>query len=51
MFMGVASELLELIRGTRSAPSCSLADGIAALEVVDACRQSAASGQSIRLTA
>lgn len=51
MFMGAASELLELIRGTRSAPSCSLADGIAALEVVDACRQSAASGQSIRLTA
>lgn len=49
MFMGAASELLELIRGTRTAPSCSLADGIAALEVVDACRRSSAIGQTIRL--
>ncbi len=51
MFMGAAAELLELIRGTRTAPSCSLADGTAALEVVDACRQSAANGQFIRLSA
>jgi predicted dehydrogenase len=51
MFMGAASELLELIRGSRSTPSCTLADGIAVLEVVDACRQSAASGRSIHLIA
>ncbi|WP_395739729.1 Gfo/Idh/MocA family protein [Prosthecobacter sp.] len=49
MFLGTAIELLELIRGNRNAPSCSLEDGIAALEVVDACRQSSAQGQSIRI--
>ena len=49
MFIGAAIELLDLIRGIRNAPSCSLEDGIAALEVVDACRQSSAGGKSIRL--
>ncbi len=49
MFLGAAREFVALIRGEKPTPSCSVADGLAVLEMLDLCRQSAASGQSCRL--
>lgn len=46
MFLGAAREFLALIRGEQSTPGCSVADGIAVLEALDLCRQSAATGRS-----
>lgn len=50
MFVGVAQEFLELIAGTRTEPSCTLHDGIRALELVDACRQSTEEGRMITVS-
>lgn len=49
MFLGAARDFLALVRGEQSAPGCSIADGLAVLELLDLCRQSAATGQSCRL--
>ena len=40
MFVGVAEEFLEVIRGDRR-PSCTVEDGLAVMEVIDAARHSA----------
>ncbi len=40
MFLGVAREFLKLINGTLPAQTCTLADGVKTLEVVEACRES-----------
>ena len=50
MFMGVAREYLQLIQGSLGDKSCTVEDGIAALKVVDACRESSASGKHISIT-
>lgn len=49
MFLGADREFLSLVRGERQKPSCTVADGLAALELVDACRKSAASGTAVPL--
>lgn len=49
MFMGVAKEYLAMIDGTLDQTRCSVADGIAALEIVDACRLSSAQGRVVAI--
>jgi len=52
MFLGAARELLALIRDEKSEPlTCTVADGIAALKIVDACRASSDSDRAINLYA
>lgn len=48
MFMGVAREFLDLLAG-RPIKTCSLADGIAVMRLIEAARQSAAEGRRIRI--
>jgi len=51
MFVGAAKELLARVRGGSASPlTCSVADGIRALQIVDACRESSASGRVALLT-
>ncbi|MEW6304501.1 MAG: Gfo/Idh/MocA family oxidoreductase [Verrucomicrobiota bacterium] len=47
MFMGVAQEFLSLIRGETKAYTCGVQDGIYTLQIVDACRASAQTGQAV----
>jgi predicted dehydrogenase len=49
MFVGAAREFLGLVEGRPAERTCAVEDGIAALEVVDACRQSASSGRFVTL--
>jgi predicted dehydrogenase len=49
MFMGATKEFLALILREASACSCGVKDGIHALVLVDACRQSAQTGKAIEL--
>lgn len=49
MFLGVAREFLEIMQGTDTRPTCTLADGLTVLEVLDACRQSHESGCEVIL--
>lgn len=49
MFVRVGQEFLALVKGSTASPSCSVRDGIAALEVVDACRESSRSGKAVLL--
>lgn len=50
MFVGVAKEYLELLKGSAgSKPTCTVRDGIDALKIVDACRESSATGKAISL--
>jgi len=52
MFLGADREFLARIRGAVEPPlTCTVRDGIQALMVVDACRESAASGRTICLPA
>lgn len=51
MFVGAAKEFLARMRGDSASPfTCSVADGIRALRIVDACRESSASGRAVLLT-
>ncbi len=47
MFVAVAREFLEVIDG--QAPSCSIVDGLAVMEVIEAARQSQAQGRLVTL--
>ena len=49
MFLAVAREFLDMIDGRRSDPTCTVTDGLKALEVVDACRKSQATGAEVSL--
>jgi len=49
MFLGAAREFLRLIIGETATPSCSVADGLAVLEILDACRKSAETGAAVAL--
>jgi predicted dehydrogenase len=40
MFLGVAREFLNMLNGRGIDQTCTLADGLRTLEVVDACRES-----------
>ena len=51
MFLGAAREFLELLAGGRRAPSCTAQDGSEVLQVIEAMRESAASGRTIDVTA
>jgi predicted dehydrogenase len=46
MFAAVAAELLDVAAG-RTVPSCTVADGLAALRVVEAARRSSAEGRRV----
>ena len=48
MFLAVATELLDVAAG-RTAPSCTVDDGLAALRVVEAARRSSAEGRRVAL--
>ncbi|MGA0830788.1 MAG: Gfo/Idh/MocA family protein [Nitriliruptoraceae bacterium] len=48
MFTAVAAELIDVAAG-RTAPSCTVADGLAALRVVEAARRSSAEGRRVGL--
>ncbi|MGH2454268.1 MAG: Gfo/Idh/MocA family protein [bacterium] len=50
MFVSAAREFLDVIGGTRTL-SCSIADGYAVLRVIEAIRQSSATGRAVRLEA
>ena len=47
MFMGVARDYMELINGKLVYKCCTVEDGVAALKIVDACRQSSATGRAV----
>ena len=49
MFLGVAREFLEMLNGRRTSHTCTLADGVTVLEVLDACRESNRSGCEVVL--
>jgi len=51
MFVGVARDYLAMIDAELEAKACTVEDGIVALKVVDACRESSASGRQIDLSA
>jgi predicted dehydrogenase len=51
MFVGAAKEFLALIRGENTGRTCTIKDGIQALAVVDACRQSTQTGRAVSLEA
>jgi predicted dehydrogenase len=51
MFVGVARDFLAMIDAELEAKPCTVEDGVAALKVVDACRESSASGRQIDLSA
>lgn len=50
MFVAVAREFIELIEGDRAEPTCTLSDGLKALEVVEACRESQRAGSEVSLS-
>jgi predicted dehydrogenase len=50
MFLGVAREFLELVNGDRVTPTCTIADGLKVLEVIEACRESQRTGREVVLT-
>ena len=50
MFLDVAREFLDMINGRRSDLTCTLADGLAVLEVVEACRESQRIGSEVLLS-
>lgn len=49
MFLGAARELVDRVEGADRSPTCSVEDGIATLEVIDACRESARSHRHVHL--
>ncbi len=49
MFIGAAREFIELIDTPDRDKTCTVIDGIAALKIVDACRESSATGRRIKL--
>ena len=49
MFVGVARDYVAMMEGGLQKKTCAVDDGIAALRVVDACRQSSASGRQVDL--
>jgi predicted dehydrogenase len=49
MFMGVARDYLDMISGRLVNRHCTVEDGVAALKIVDACRQSSATGRTVAL--
>jgi len=49
MFVGVARDYLAMLRGDPVERRCSLQDGVDALKIVDACRQSAATGREVEV--
>lgn len=49
MFLGVAREFLDLIEGRCGEVTCSISDGLKALEIVDACRESQRTGAEVLL--
>jgi predicted dehydrogenase len=49
MFVAVARELLDVVAGT-TAPSCTAADGLAALRVIEAARTSSRTGRRVALS-
>ena len=51
MFMGVARDYMELINGKLVHKCCTVEDGVAALKIADACRQSSATGRAVTLAA
>jgi predicted dehydrogenase len=44
MFIAVTREFLQLIDGSRSRSTCTIADGLKTLEIIEACRESQRSG-------
>lgn len=49
MFLGVAREFLALLAGA-GRPKCSIDDGVVVMRLVEACRSSSTSGNTVRLT-
>jgi predicted dehydrogenase len=49
MFIGAAEEFLSLACGNAAVRTCTVEDGIRALAVVDACRESARAGRIVKL--
>ena len=49
MFLGGVKEFLEMCIGRRTSHTCTLADGVTVLEVLDACRESNRSGCEVVL--
>ncbi len=49
MFLGATREFLRLVVGETPTPTCSVADGLAVLEVLDACRKSSETGAAVAL--
>jgi predicted dehydrogenase len=49
MFIGAAREFVAMMKGSGDRPSCTIADGAAALKIADAARQSAREGKRISL--
>jgi predicted dehydrogenase len=49
MFLGVAREFLELINSNRASLTCTIADGLQVLEVVEACRESQDTGREVAI--
>lgn len=49
MFLGVARDFLSLIRGESHVPGCTVADGLNALKIVDACRRSSMTATAMEL--
>lgn len=50
MFLAAAREYLDWLRTPSHRPGCTVADGVAALRVVDACRESSQTGRKVRLS-
>jgi predicted dehydrogenase len=49
MFMAVAQEFLDMIEGRHVDLTCTITDGVKALEIVDACRKSQRTGTEVPL--
>jgi predicted dehydrogenase len=49
MFKAVAQEFIDMIEGRRLDLTCTITDGVKALEIVDACRESQREGREICL--
>jgi predicted dehydrogenase len=47
MFMEVARDYIDMINGRLINKRCTVEDGVAALGIVDACRQSSAEGRTV----
>ena len=47
MFMGVSRDYMELIHGKLVHKCCTVEDGVAAQKIMEACRQSSATGRTV----